>query len=97
MSIKPKSKNIKFIKLNKNKVFQILPDIENTLEYNHLKILIALLNELAELENNQPEAYLDLEKITKSTGLTTFETNICLYRLEILTIVSTYETEIYIY
>ena len=93
MSIK--LKNIKFIKLNKNRVFEILPDIENILEYNHIKILIALFHELSELKDNKPEACFKLEQITKSTGLTTFEANICLYRLEILTIVSTYETEIY--
>ena len=97
MSIKPKSKNIKFIRLNKNKVPEIIPDIENTLEYNHLKILMALLHELAELKENQSEVCLKLEQITKSTGLTAFEANICLYRLEILTIVDTYETEVYSY
>ena len=95
MSIKPKSRSIKFIKLHENKVFEIIPDIENTLEYNHLKILVALLHKLTELKDNQSKTCLDLELIKKITGLTTFEINICLYRLEALMIISTYEIEIY--
>ena len=97
MSIQLKSKNIKFIKLSTAKVFQILPDIENSLEYNHLNILVALLHELTEIENNKPEACLELEQIKESTGLTTFEINICLCRLQILAIVSIYEVRIYSY
>ncbi len=91
MSIQPERKNIKLVRLHKNKVFEVLPNIENTLKYDHLKILIALFHELEDIES---EACLELEKIKKITGLTKFEINLRLHKLERLKLISTYTYEI---
>ena len=71
----PKSKDIGFIKLYRKRIVDLVPKING----NSLKVLLVLASEL---EWDDPEVYLPMDKLVELTGLTRITIKSCLDELE---------------
>ena len=71
----PKSKDTGFIKLYRKRIVDLVPKING----NSLKVLLVLASEL---EWDDPEVYLPMDKLVKLTGLSRITIKSCLDDLE---------------
>ena len=71
----PKSKDVGFIKLYRERIVNLIPKING----NSLKVLLVLASEL---EWNDPEVYVPMDRLVKLTGLTRITIKGCLDELE---------------
>ena len=71
----PKSKDVGFIKLYRKRIVDLVPKISG----NSLKVLLVLASEL---EWDDPEVYLPIDKLVKLTGLSRITIKSCLDDLE---------------
>ena len=71
----PKSKDIGFIKLYRERILDLVPKING----NSIKVLLVLASEL---EWNNPEVYVSMDRLVKLTGLTRITIKSCLDELE---------------
>lgn len=71
----PRSKDTGFIKLYRERIINLVPRING----NSLKVLLILASEL---EWNDPEVHVPMERLVKLTGLTRITIKSCLDELE---------------